>query len=90
MDAFDPEAVIDWKPPETGAEAREAKRVEEAREEDERFVDFIMWLVLEAKRNREQPGSTPFDLEDGAAFLQRMERYRKEQDAEWNWVTRAS
>ena len=90
MDAFDERHVVDWKPPQTEAEVREARRVEEAREEDEAYVDFLMWLVLEAKRNRERPGSARFDLDDGAAFLRRMARYRKEQQAEWDWLTRTN
>lgn len=90
MDAFDAGDVIDWKPPQTGEEVREARRTEEAREQDERFVDFIMWLVSEARRDQESPGSARFDPDDGAAFIERMERYRKEQHAEWEWSTRAN
>ena len=66
MDAFDEGEVIDWKPPQTTDEVREAKRIEEAREEDERFVDFLMWLMAEARREEESPGSARFDPEDGA------------------------
>lgn len=90
MDAFDAGRVIDWQPPQTAAEVREARRMADAREEEECYPDFLMWLVLEAKRNRDRPGSAHFDVEDGAAFLRRMARYRKEQDAEWEHLTRGN
>ena len=55
---------------------------------EEQFTDFVIWMIVEARSQRENRGSVRFDPEKAAAFMQRTELYRKEQDEEWMRLSR--